>query len=90
MTADAKAVPETGTPTEIAAINFHAIRLHPNFTPSRVAANFVTNGRPARPGAPYADPCVDDLGNAFGAPRLYKSANIQLEVKFNKAGWHFQ
>ena len=29
------------------------------------------------------------LGHAVGTPRLYKSADIQLNVKYNKAGWHF-
>ncbi|HLM57036.1 MAG TPA: carbohydrate-binding protein, partial [Pyrinomonadaceae bacterium] len=89
LTADARAVPEPGTPTEVAAMNFHAVRQHPSFRPDGTPGNFITNGLPPKPGAPYADPCVDDAGNAFGVPRAYKGANIQLDVKFNKAGWHF-
>jgi hypothetical protein len=50
----------------------------------------VANGLPPQPGAPYADPCIDDSGNAKGSPRSYKAANIQLDVKLNKAGWHFK
>jgi manganese oxidase len=89
VTAIAQAVPETGAAVELAAMNYHAIRNHPSFTPEGAPGNFVTNGLPQKPGAPYADPCIDDAGAAFGNPRLYKSANIQLDVKFNKAGWHF-
>ncbi|HEX8475577.1 MAG TPA: multicopper oxidase domain-containing protein [Pyrinomonadaceae bacterium] len=87
--ADAKALPEQGTPTEQAAMNFHAQRTHASFTPAGTPGFFFTNGLPPQSGAPFADPCVNDDGLAIGNPRLYKSANIQLDVKFNKAGWHF-
>ena len=87
--AQAVFIPETGTAAEIAAMNFHAVRNHPSFTPENVAANFVTNGRPKVAGAPIADPCVSDTGAAAGVPRLYKAANIQLNLKLNKASWHF-
>jgi hypothetical protein len=87
--ANAKRLPEAGTAAEQAAMDFHAQRTHPSFRPDGTAANFITNGRPPVGGAPFADPCVDDAGQATGNPRLYKSANIQLDVKFNKAGWHF-
>jgi hypothetical protein len=89
VTAQAVPFPETGTAAELAAMDFHAIRNHPSFTPEGTAAPFVTNGRPKIAGAPLADPCVDDNGNATGVPRLYKSANIQLDIKLNKALWHF-
>lgn len=90
LTADARFIPETGTPTEIAAMKYHEIRLHPSFTPSGAPANFVTNGLPRQPGAPYADPCISDTGQAIGTPRRYRGANIQLDdIKINKAGWHF-
>ncbi|HEY1404324.1 MAG TPA: hypothetical protein VGB05_09375, partial [Pyrinomonadaceae bacterium] len=87
--ADARAVPEDGTPVEKAAMNFHAQRQHASFTPAGTPGFFTTNGLPPKSGAPFADPCRDDAGNPAGFPRLYKSANIQLDVKFNKAGWHF-
>lgn len=89
VTATAQALPEIGTATEIAAMAFHAKRTTASYTPSGVAANFITNGRPPAPGAPFADPCVNDAGQAAGVPRIYKAANIQLDLKLNKAGWHF-
>jgi hypothetical protein len=64
--------PEDGTDVEKAAMAFHAVRQHPtaavdlagNVTP----AGFVTNGsgRPV-PGAPFHEPCIDDLGNVLNA-----------------------
>ncbi len=52
---------------------------------------FILNGLPLgpQPGAPYADPAVDDNGNAVGTKRTYKAAAIQLDVTFNKKGWHY-
>jgi hypothetical protein len=88
-TADARAVPEDGTPTEKAAMSFHAQPQHTSYKPDGTTANFKTNGLPAVAGAPFADPCRNDAGQAFGTSRRYKSANIQLDVAFNKAGWHF-
>ena len=88
LVAQAQAVPETGTPDEIAAMNFHAQKQVASFKPDGTAASYALNGLPAKPGAPFADPCRDDAGNAFGNPRLYKAAAIQLDLKLNKAGWH--
>jgi hypothetical protein len=89
LTAIPQAIPETGAAVEIAAMNYHAVRLHPSFKPDGTPANFILNGLPPKPGAPYADPCIDDNGVAIGTPRLYKAAAFQLDLKFNKAGWHF-
>ncbi len=89
LVADARALPETGTPEEIGAMNFHAQKQVASFRPDGTASNFILNGLPPKPGAPFADPCRDDSGNAFGRPRLYKGAAIQLDLKLNKAGWHF-
>ena len=89
VTAIAQSIAETGTTKEIAAMVMHEKRLNPSFTPENVAANFILNGRPRKPGAPYADPCVDDLGNAKGKARIYKAAAFELDIKLNKAGWHF-
>ncbi len=50
---------------------------------------FKVNGLPAKPGAPYADPCINDKQQPTGKPRFYHAAAIQLDVKMNKAGWHF-
>src|SRR4051812_29184588 len=49
---------------------------------------FATNGKPARPGAPFADPCPVDLDGNL-PQRLYKVADIQDDVRINKKGWHF-
>ncbi len=96
--ANAVAIPEPGTAAEQAAMAFHGVRQHPSFTPEGLAANFITNGLPrktgtnplgSQPGSPYADPCVDRNGTAVGKARIYKSANIQLDLTLNKAGWHF-
>ncbi|HEX8119576.1 MAG TPA: hypothetical protein VF521_20040, partial [Pyrinomonadaceae bacterium] len=98
LTAAAKVIPEGGTPEEVEAMKFHGVREHASYTPGNVAASFITNGLPRKdattglgslPGAPFADPCVDDKGAPVGTRRLYKSANVQLDVKLNKAGWHF-
>ena len=87
----AKAHPlaEDGEPVEKVAMAAHAQREHPSFLPDGRPATFIYNGLPPVAGAPYADPCVDDEGNAVGVPRTYKAAAIQLDVIFNKLGWHF-
>ena len=88
--AQAKQVAETGAPVELVAMAFHEVRNHPSFIPETGAAgNFKANGLPRVAGAPFADPCINDAGQAVGTPRLYQSADIQLDVKYNKAGWHY-
>ncbi len=82
-------LPEAGTAEEKTAMAFHGQRFHKSFFPDGAPASFKANGLPAQPGAPYADPCVDDLGNPVGSPRLYKAADIQMDVVLNKKGWHF-
>ena len=89
LTAVAQAIPETGTAAEIAEMQYHEVRLHPSFKPDGTAANFILNGLPRKPGAPFADPCISDTGTAIGNPRTYKAAAFQLDIKLNKAGWHF-
>lgn len=63
LDADALEIPEEGTPVEKAAMSFHAKKFHNTFKPDGAPAQFRTNGLPPKPGAPYADPCVDDSGN---------------------------
>ena len=89
VTAIAQQVNENGTATEIAAMVYHEQRLHASYKPDGTAANFVLNGLPRKPGAPFADPCINDLGQAAGTPRTYKAAAFQLDIKLNKAGWHY-
>jgi hypothetical protein len=67
-----------------------------NSTPPQSTLNtpptgFLVNGLPIGPqsGAPFADPAVDDNGNAVGTKRTYKAAAIQADVFFNKKEWHF-
>ena len=90
LTAKATQVAENGTAVEQAAFAYHAVRNHASFIPETGAAGtFITNGLPAVAGAPFADPCITDTGVATGTPRTYKGADIQIDAKYNKAGWHF-
>lgn len=70
--------------------------------PAPTPFGFIVNGLPrknpagnaaeklgATPGAPFADPAVNDLGHAVGLKRRYKAAAFQIDVVFNKKGWHF-
>lgn len=90
---DARQLPETGTPDEVDAMNFHAQRSHPTFSVDPFSLvvrpdSFRTNGMPAVAGAPFADPCVNDRGQAVGVKRVYKAAAFQMDVKYTKNGWH--
>lgn len=82
-------LPNDGTVVEKVAMKAHAQRNHHTLTPTGKKGIFNLNGRPPVPGAPYADPAVDLDGNAAGTLRTYKGANIQLDVVFNKKGWHY-
>lgn len=76
-------LPEKGTHGEIQAMSFHAQENHPSIDDSGQPALFETNGLPAAEGAPYADPCPRD------APvRKFQAAVFQLDLVFNKKGWH--
>ena len=97
LTADARELKETGEPWELEAMAFHADAKDgvndgflATFTPEGSPASFEVNGAPAIGGAPYADPC---LGGRTTPPpqgfRTYKAANIEMDVVFNKEGWHF-
>jgi len=53
---------------------------------------FEVNGSPAVAGAPYADPCYRPTPTQYPNARrflTYKAANIEMDVVFNKKGWHF-
>ncbi len=90
-------LPLDGTPTEKAAMAFHEAsgrpiittkngwqaRSYDSFDSSGMPKPFLVNGKAAKPGAPYADPCP------IGQPlRRYKAAYIQFDMTVNKAGWH--
>ncbi len=87
----ARELPEEGTPVEKAAMAFNAVRNHPSFTSAGQPSTFITNGLPRgpQPGAPFADPAIDDSGKPIGEIRRYKAADIQTDVVFNKNGWHY-
>ncbi|MEE8522821.1 MAG: copper oxidase [Thermoanaerobaculia bacterium] len=94
LEADSIAIPETGAGVELAAMNFHGTvrsvgSSAVDLTGAVSAAGFKLNGLPPAPGAPFAEPCIDDFGVPIGTPRTYKAADIQLDVIFNKDGWHF-
>lgn len=82
-------LPNDGTIVERVAMKAHATRNHYTLTPTGKNGIFNLNGRPPVQGAPYADPAVDLDGNGVGTKRTYKGANIQLDVVFNKKGWHY-
>ncbi|MBI4303762.1 MAG: copper oxidase [Chloroflexi bacterium] len=93
----AKFLPEEGTPAEKAAMDFHAQLRHdtslPDGTPATGVGGFETNGLPPVPGAPFADPARTDAGapvaNPNSANRVYRAADIQLDLTLDKAGSHF-
>ena len=89
LTANAVEIPETGAPIEQTAMAFHAARTHATYKPDGTPSVFVTNGLPPQAGAPIADPCVNDFGQATGTPRVYKGAVQQLDLVYNKEGWHY-
>jgi hypothetical protein len=62
-----------------------------NGLPRKIPAGNVAEQLGATPGAPFADPAVDDNGKPVGTLRRYKAAAIQANVTFNKKklGWHF-
>lgn len=107
QTIKANQLSETGTPVEKVAIDFFKTRCHQTPLPDGTLSNcalptpfgFIVNGLPLgpQPGAPFADPAVDDNGKPINfdpvtntqKKRVYKAAAIQLNVAFNKKGWHF-
>ncbi len=89
---------EKGEPWERAAMRWHADQIDGAvdgamsvFKPNGLPGVHRINGSPGVPGAPYADPCgqfvIDPDYPPFG--RQYRAANIQMDVVFNDAGWHF-
>ena len=84
-------LPEQGTLIEKVAMKFHAQRNHPSVTATGAPLNFVANGKPPVPGAPYADPCIELDGKAPKQLRTrdYWAVDIQTNATFNKEGWHY-
>ena len=86
---EAYQIPEQGTWVEQAAMEAHSQRSHASYQPDGRSGNFILNGLPPVPGAPFAAPNVDDAGNSTFNKRRYKAAVIQTDVVFNKEGWHY-
>jgi hypothetical protein len=87
LTASAEQLPEAGTTVEQQAMSFHEQSLHSSCEPHglcSLATRFATNGRARATGAPFSDPCT-----STAAQRTFKAADIEDDVKINKAGWHF-
>src|ERR1019366_2727240 len=82
-------LPEDGTAVEKAAIAASAQRTHKTFLPDGDPANWITNGLPAVPGAPFAAPGVTEYGDSNINTRRYLGANIQVDAVLNKKGWHY-
>jgi hypothetical protein len=84
-------LPEDGTVIEKVAMAYHAVRNHPSATPEGGTGSFVTNGLPPAPGAPYAEPCIDQNGQVPPALEMrdYYGVDFQTTAVFNKEGWHY-
>jgi hypothetical protein len=90
LTAVAEQIPEAGTAIEKQAMLFHEAASQASCEPNgicNIQTAFATNGRPRASGAPFAEPCLD--ATAAANPRTIKAADIEDDVKLNKAGWHF-
>jgi plastocyanin len=89
--ATAVELPEDGTAEEKLAMDFHEQATHDTDTPEGGTGKFRTNGKKRASGAPYAEPTGGPYTkkDEVGKTRVYKAANIQLDVVFSKKGWHF-
>jgi manganese oxidase len=82
-------LPEEGTEVEKAAMAAHSTRTRASFLPNGDPGNYTLNGLPPAHGAPFANPSVDENGNAKLDVRRYQGAAIQTDAVLNKQGWHF-
>jgi len=82
-------LPEEGTATERAAMAAFAAGEHPSYTPDGRPASFFYDGSSPVAGAPFAEPCAPESIAPPREPRPYRAAAIQLDVVFNKKGWHY-
>ncbi len=113
----AQQLPEDGTPSELAAMDYHERGTHPTDRPDGTSGEYLTNGGQRRPGAPFANPARNPWNERLrrryaqgaltsgeveflrredvrdpGGPKstyTYRVADIQLDVVFNKKGWHY-
>ena len=82
-------LPQEGTALEKLAMSTNATRSRRSYMPNGDPGNFILNGLPAVPGAPYAPPGVRGDGESNVNIRRYKAAVLQIDTVFNKKGWHF-
>ncbi|MBV9494780.1 MAG: hypothetical protein JOZ54_11090, partial [Acidobacteria bacterium] len=87
-------LPEDGTDVEKVAMAYHAQCTHPTFDTSGAPASYRTNGLPAAPGAPYADPGLSTASDSDTCTPIrdwttYKAAVVQTDLVLNKLGWHY-
>ena len=98
--ANAYELADDGEPWEKEAMSFHADRFDgtqdgfmTTFKPDGSGTGlFEVNGSDERRGAPYAEPCYRPAETGYPNARrdlTYKAANIEMDVVFNKKGWHF-
>jgi len=98
--ANAYQLAEAGEPWEQQAMAYHADQFDgaqdgfvTTYTPDGATTGlFEVNGTAPTPGAPYADPCYRPAATGYPNARrniTYKAANIEMDVVFNKKGWHF-
>ncbi|WP_223762015.1 copper oxidase [Corallococcus sp. AS-1-6] len=95
-----KLLPQNGTPLERNAMAFHSGSFpnassvttlygdlaagYPSYTPLGGSGTFTVNGRKPVAGAPFADPCPENVG-----VRNYRAAYLQIDLqRINRAGWH--
>jgi manganese oxidase len=99
LVADAFELDEHGEHWERQAMQFHADGFDGSRDgfiatrrPDGTWGKFEVNGSEPRPGAPYAEPCYRPSQTGYPNARRdiqYRAANIQMDVVFNKKGWHF-
>ncbi|HEX8456549.1 MAG TPA: hypothetical protein VF656_04440 [Pyrinomonadaceae bacterium] len=91
--ANIEILPQTGTPAEKKAMDFHqglfaggtpAVTpagwqgaAYPSYTASGAAAKFFVNGRAPKPGAPFSDPCPDNFTDGAGSTRAVPMRNYR-------------
>ena len=71
-------------------MNYHAVRLHPSFKPDwYTRETSFSMGCRQNPALRTLIPASTITALRIGTPASHKAAAFQLDLKFNKAGWHF-
>ncbi len=80
---------EQGEKVEKVAMAFHSSGSFTTPKPDGGSGPFFVNPGKPQQGAPFADPCIDENGTPINVSRLYKAADIEMDLVLNKSGWHF-